>query len=42
MTELAIGTRVDMPFEETVDATREALAEQGFGVCSPRSTCSRR
>ncbi|MFY2789301.1 DUF302 domain-containing protein [Rhodococcus sp. KRD162] len=32
MTELAIGTRVDMPFEETVDATREALAEQGFGV----------
>ncbi len=32
MTELAIGTRVDMPIEETVDATREALAEQGFGV----------
>ncbi|KPH20694.1 MULTISPECIES: DUF302 domain-containing protein [Rhodococcus] len=32
MTELAIGTRVDMPFEETLDATREALSEQGFGV----------
>lgn len=32
MTELAIGTRVDMPFEETLEATREALSEQGFGV----------
>ncbi|EQM29774.1 ABC transporter (plasmid) [Rhodococcus erythropolis] len=32
MTELAISIRLDMPFAETVDATREALSEQGFGI----------
>lgn len=32
MTELAISTRVNTTFEDTVDATRKALSEQGFGI----------
>ncbi|CCQ14295.1 putative uncharacterized protein [Rhodococcus sp. AW25M09] len=32
MTELAISTRVNSSFEDTVEATRKALSEQGFGV----------
>ncbi|OZF49442.1 DUF302 domain-containing protein [Rhodococcus sp. 14-1411-2a] len=32
MTELAISTRVETTFEDTVEATRKALSEQGFGI----------
>ncbi|MFY2789391.1 DUF302 domain-containing protein [Rhodococcus sp. MALMAid1271] len=32
MTELAISTRVNSTFEETVESTRKALSEQGFGI----------
>ncbi|MGV8873220.1 MAG: DUF302 domain-containing protein [Rhodococcus sp. (in: high G+C Gram-positive bacteria)] len=32
MTELAISTRVNSTFEDTVEATRQALSEQGFGI----------
>lgn len=32
MTELAISTRVHSNFADTVEATRKALSEQGFGV----------
>ncbi|WP_206492797.1 DUF302 domain-containing protein [Rhodococcus sp. KRD162] len=32
MTELAISTRVNSTFEDTVESTRKALSEQGFGI----------
>ncbi len=32
MGEMAIGTTVDQPFEATLEATRQALEGQGFGV----------
>ncbi len=30
----ALSTTIDRPFAETVQATRDALADQGFGVLS--------